>query len=82
MKYGIFAFLLLGNGDDLFYLEGKYMPVYEKLYAHQLSAGTLRAIAVITALYQEPEESLVIIDEVDIGLHPGRDRDLLSNVKS
>ena len=72
------GFLLPGNGDVLFYLEEKYISAYEKIYANQLSAGTLRAIAVITALFQEPEESLVIIDEVDNGLHPARARALLS----
>jgi predicted ATPase len=59
--------------------EGKIMlrwrdrnPDYE-FGPHQLSDGSLRAIALITALLQ-PEEllpSLVIIDEPELGLHPG-----------
>jgi predicted ATPase len=41
--------------------------------AHQLSDGSLRAIALITTLLQ-PEEllpSVIIIDEPELGLHPG-----------
>lgn len=72
------GFLLPGNGDVLFYLEEKYMSSFEKVYADQLSAGTLRAIAVIAALLEEEEGSLIIIDEVDNGLHPGRARSLIS----
>ena len=72
------GFLLPGNGDVLFYLEEKYMSSYGKVYANQLSAGTLRAIAIITALLEEVEGSLVIIDEVDNGLHPSRAKALVS----
>ena len=72
------GFLLPGNGDVLFYLEEKYMSSFGKVYANQLSAGTLRAIAVITALLEEEEGSLVIIDEVDNGLHPSRAKALVS----
>ncbi len=72
------GFLLPGNGDVLFYLEEKYMSSFGKVYANQLSAGTLRAIAVIAALLEEEEGSLVIIDEVDNGLHPSRAKALVS----
>lgn len=47
-------------------------PDYE-FGPHQLSDGSLRAIAIITALMQ-PEEMLptvVFIDEPELGLHPG-----------
>lgn len=71
------GFLLPGNGDVLFYLEEKYLSSYGKVYANQLSAGTLRAIAVIAALLEEEEGSLVIIDEVDNGLHPSRAKALI-----
>ncbi len=72
------GFLFPGNGDVLFYLEEKYMSSYGKIYANQLSAGTLRAIAVIAALLGEKEGSLIIIDEVDNGLHPNRAKSLIS----
>lgn len=72
------GFLLPQNGDVLFYLEEKYMSSFGKVYANQLSAGTLRAIAVIAALLEEEEGSLIIIDEVDNGLHPSRAKALVS----
>jgi energy-coupling factor transporter ATP-binding protein EcfA2 len=37
-----------------------------------LSDGTLRCLAVLTAVETAPEESLVIIEEFDNGLHPSR----------
>lgn len=72
------GFLLPKNGDVLFYLEEKYASSFGKVYANQLSAGTLRAIAVIAALLGEEENSLVIIDEVDNGLHPSRAKAIVS----
>ncbi len=39
---------------------------------HQLSDGTLRAIALVTLLMQPPENlpTLVVVDEPELGLHP------------
>jgi predicted ATPase len=44
----------------------------EEFGVHQLSDGSLRAIALITALLQPDEflPSLVVIDEPELGLHP------------
>ncbi|MEI6385033.1 MAG: AAA family ATPase [Spirochaetota bacterium] len=37
-----------------------------------MSDGTLRFLAIITALMTRPERSLLIIEEIDKGLHPSR----------
>ncbi|MFZ4484871.1 MAG: AAA family ATPase, partial [Chthoniobacterales bacterium] len=39
---------------------------------HQLSDGTLRAMAIIALLLQPPEDlpGLIVLDEPEIGLHP------------
>lgn len=72
------GFLQPGNGDVLFYLEEKYKSSYGKIYANQLSAGTLRSLAAVAALLSESSFSLVIIDEVDNGIHPSRAKALLT----
>jgi predicted ATPase len=38
--------------------------------ADQMSQGTLRALGMLLALYQQPEPSLVLIDEVEDSIHP------------
>lgn len=39
--------------------------------ATQISQGTLRALAVLLALRQQPRPSLVLIDEIENSVHPG-----------
>ena len=44
----------------------------ESIDATRLSDGTLRCIAVLTAVMSEPENSLIAIEEMDNGIHPSR----------
>lgn len=46
-----------------------------------LSDGTLRVLAVAAALLSAPEGSLVVIEEVDNGIHPSRARHLLTHIQ-
>lgn len=46
-----------------------------------LSDGTLRVLAVAAAVLSAPEHSLVVIEEIDNGVHPSRARDLLANIQ-
>lgn len=46
-----------------------------------LSDGTLRVLAVAAALLSVPEGSLVVIEEIDNGVHPSRAEGLLSNIQ-
>jgi len=43
-----------------------------------MSDGTLRFIAILTALQTRPKGSLLVIEEVDNGLHPSRAHLLLN----
>ncbi|MGZ3274999.1 MAG: AAA family ATPase [Caulobacteraceae bacterium] len=45
--------------------------------ARGMSDGTLRFLAILTALLTRPENSLLVVEEVDNGLHPSRSRLLL-----
>jgi predicted ATPase len=47
-----------------------------------LSDGTLRVLAVAAALLSAPEGSLVIIEEIDNGVHPSRAGTLLDNIET
>lgn len=48
--------------------------------ARSLSDGTLRALAILTALETVPENSRIVIEEVDNGIHPSRIKILVDAV--
>lgn len=50
--------------------------------ARGMSDGTLRFLAILTALLTRPEGSLLVIEEVDNGLHPSRAQLLLDMLKN
>lgn len=74
------SFISTDLGDVIFALTEKYGNVTERVDARRLSDGTLRCIAVITALLTEKECSLVIIEELDNGIHPGRVKSLVEHI--
>ena len=45
-----------------------------------LSDGTLRVLAIAAAMLSAPSESLVVIEEVDNGIHPSRAGQLLDHI--
>ncbi|MBQ9244070.1 MAG: AAA family ATPase [Proteobacteria bacterium] len=53
-----------------------------KVDAPLLSDGTLRVLSVAAALLSAPEHALVIIEEVDNGIHPSRAKDLIMQIKT
>lgn len=50
--------------------------------ASLLSDGTLRVLAIAAAMLSAPEGSLVVIEEIDNGVHPSRARRLLDSIRS
>lgn len=46
-----------------------------------LSDGTLRVLAVAAALLSVPEGTLLVIDEIDNGVHPSRARELMAGIR-
>jgi len=65
-----FGFAVTRQGDVLF---GLHTPENSDLIdARVLSDGTLRSLAVLTALETVPEGSRVVIEEFDNGVHPTR----------
>lgn len=50
--------------------------------ASLLSDGTLRVLAIASAMLSAPEGSLVVIEEIDNGVHPSRARELLERIRA
>ena len=59
-------------GDVIFALRERNLNSTELVDARQLSDGTLRCIAVLTAAMIGEEGSMVLIEELDNGIHPAR----------
>lgn len=49
--------------------------------ASLLSDGTLRVLSIAAAMLSAPEDSLVVIEEIDNGVHPSRAKHLLKNIR-
>jgi hypothetical protein len=72
------------NSDAMLYCEEHWLDEGPPLTvdARGMSDGTLRFLAILTALLTRPSGSLLVIEEVDNGLHPSRARLLLDMLKS
>lgn len=73
-------FISTSLGDVIFALTEKYGNISEVTDVKRLSDGTLRCIAIATALITEPENSTIVIEEIDNGIHPGRVKKLIENL--
>ena len=59
-------------GDVIFALREKSYNSTNLVDARQLSDGTLRCIAVLTAVLMGEPGSMILIEEIDNGIHPAR----------
>lgn len=50
--------------------------------ASLLSDGTLRVLSIATALLSTPEGTMVVIEEIDNGVHPSRAKHLLESIRN
>lgn len=76
-KIGIF------KNDAMLYCEEKWTEGKKSLIvdARGMSDGTLRFLGILTALLTRPVGTLIIVEEVDNGLHPSRSHLLLEILK-
>jgi AAA15 family ATPase/GTPase len=67
------------QSDAMLYCEENWSTNSEPLImdARGMSDGTLRFLGILTALLTRPQDSLIVIEEVDNGLHPSRAKYLL-----
>lgn len=64
-------------GDVIFALKERYMSGYESVDAKKLSDGTLRSLASILAVISSNPDDVVVIEEIDNGVHPSRVGELM-----
>lgn len=72
------------NSDAMLYCEEHWLDqgAPPTVDARGMSDGTLRFLAILTALLTRPKASLLVIEEVDNGLHPSRARLLLDMLRA
>ncbi|MEH2001038.1 MAG: AAA family ATPase [Nostoc sp.] len=59
--------------DAMLYCQEEWKPGHiTEIDARTMSDGTLRFLAIITALLTRPEGSQIVIEEIDNGFHPSR----------
>jgi len=72
------SFVKTKIGDVIFALKERYLNSTELVDAKKLSDGTLRCIAVIASMLSAKQDSLVVVEEIDNGVHPARVMELLN----
>lgn len=68
--------------DVILFLKEAYAGKQEKIDASRLSDGTLRCLAIMAALLSEPERGMIVMEEVDNGIHPGRARMVIQTISA
>lgn len=66
--------------DVILFLNEVYGEKEERVDASRLSDGTLRCLAIVAALLNEKEGGVIVIEEVDNGIHPGRVKMLIQQI--
>lgn len=71
------------NSDAMLYCDEHWLEdnTVSPVDARGMSDGSLRFLAILTALLTRPQNSLLVIEEVDNGLHPSRAQLLLTMLK-
>ena len=75
-------FLKGPRGEVMLQLVETFGNTERKIDASLLSDGTLRVLAIASALLSAPEENMVIIEEIDNGVHPNRAKKLLESINN
>jgi len=73
---------VLENDAMLYCEEGWACPGQPPIDARTMSDGTLRFLAIITAMLLRPQGSLLVIEDADNGLHPSRARLLIDMLRT
>ncbi len=74
------TFSITDTGYVMVRLEEEFSSSLNSMTSYALSDGTLRALAIAAALYGAPEGSLIVIEEVDNGIHPSRIKHLVDKM--
>lgn len=74
-------FITTKLGDVIFGLKERYMSSSELVDAKKLSDGTLRCIAIVSAILTMKENGTIVVEEIDNGIHPSRVLKLIECLK-
>ncbi|WP_433945488.1 AAA family ATPase [Paenibacillus sp. SN-8-1] len=74
------GFIETSIGDVMFRLKERYGERSEFVEAKRLSDGTLRYLAILSSLISEESGSMIVIEEVDNGIHPSRIKSLIQTI--
>ncbi|WP_281889979.1 AAA family ATPase [Paenibacillus sp. YYML68] len=74
------SFIETSIGDVMFRLKERYGERSEFVEAKRLSDGTLRYLAILSSLISEESGSMIVIEEVDNGIHPSRIKTLVQTI--
>jgi predicted ATPase len=75
------SYLLTPRGEVMVQLHETFGGTTIPREAALLSDGTLRVLAVAAALLSIPEGSVLIVEEIDNGVHPSRAKKLLADIQ-
>lgn len=73
-------FIETPRGEVMVTLEETFGDRTELFDATLLSDGTLRVLSIAAAIYSSPDGSLLVIEEIDNGVHPSRAEMLLTSI--
>lgn len=76
------SFITTERNDVMVRLHESFGNKEQKIDAPLLSDGTLRVLSVGAVLLSAPEKSLVVIEEVDNGIHPNRAEFLVRQIQN
>lgn len=63
--------------DVILFLNEEAGKIVKKIDATRLSDGTLRCLAIVAAVLSERKGGMIVIEEMDNGIHPGRAKTLI-----
>lgn len=67
-------------GDVMFRIKEEFGNRSNIMEAKRLSDGTIRCLAVIASILSQNKGSIVVIEEVDNGIHPSRAKSLIDSI--
>lgn len=73
-------FLRTPRNEVMVTLKEQFGGIDDAVPAALLSDGTLRVLAIAAALLSAPHGALVVVEEIDNGVHPSRARHLLNHI--
>ncbi len=75
-------FIATPRGEVMLQLQETFGSEQSKIDATLLSDGTLRVLSIAAAILSAPEGTLVVVEEIDNGVHPSRAEMLLNSMSA